>query len=1352
MDPSSTLLAADSPFVDPDEVQDESGRSVALLQVGEDAHSDASISAELGKREEDDEDARPHAPYLRPTIPGLSSTVSSLSASRGVSVINQLAQSTPLLIGNEKPPETDASSLQNHTLIQMLNLVGNRFLEAEGNGMLPLQPEQPLSSGERRAIAQSQASLGTNVGKRGMFGSAIDEESTPRGGRSPLTVSLSNVEAVSLRTPASQRFVSQTMESPSTSSHSPFGSQEFPIIDDETSKPVTPVASSTESSQSDVSATTGMQVSIHALSTAVEPASDRLEQLASRLKAIFKLDREEEIVSCHPCWLFRGVMLQGYIYILASHVCFYAYLPSREDRVLKAGILRKKTRRTHRFSRHWAVLRGRSLSWYESNRDPYFPQDHIDLRNVLGVEVAEDARFTVETPYRGFIFEADSREGAQDWVNVLKRSIFRAQNEGESVRISIPYEAILDVDGSDASSLSPEWAGQSQDMVSIKVVNSATSQSDYSMDEYFFLNLINPSNFIEELRGKLLEYAAAQTATRPKLVVRDSTSSINTVTTQPIAIPFKKPGDTNVTVAPGLESQLAEAVNFSSTPTISAIRTQADQVNLSSSVRTIKSSSSSTHGYPPSPTSRSSANSSVSWERKSVLPQWVKEASSRLNTTYSENWFNFANKISGRSVRESWSVPPFSKTEEATEGEKQEKQDLAESNSSLFSVLEAPEREGELIEADAIRQFRECFSLPDSENLLGHLSASLYRVLPVTGCIYISTNYVCYRSSRLASKTMGRTLMILPKQEIISIAKNNAFRYGHHGLVVVIRGHEEIFLEFASALRRDQCISLIEMQLKSDDIRSQDANQPESLLLTDLGPRRPMNKTPSEAASEDSPMLFNSASSASAFLSSKPKDNLHITFLTIGSRGDVQPYIAFAKGLKQEGHSVRIATHKEFQAWIESYDIEFKEVGGDPAELMRICVENGTFTVAFLRESMTKFRGWLDDLLISCWNACQGTDVVVESPSAIAGIHVAEALQVPYYRSFTMPWTRTRVYPHAFAVPGHKAGGNYNYMSYVIFDQVFWRASAGQINNWRRDCLGLKATTFNRLEQHKVPFLYNFSPYLVPKPIDWYDWIHVTGFWFLDHADETGNQGWTPPSDLVDFIARAKESGRKLVYVGWGSIVVSDAQAMTRTVTEAIKKSGVCAIVSKGWSDRLQQTEIKEEESHPDIFTIESIPHDWLFPQLDAACHHGGSGTLGASLRAGIPTIVKPYFGDQFFWASQVESLHIGSFVRNFNRDTFAEALQVCTRDVKMIENAKKIGKVIRAEDGVSNAIRAFYGDWDYACSRIPRDGRLINTTSRGVDKFDIGDKVQDKAKDIEEDDDGWSVVGQEEDDDIPSA
>lgn len=173
------------------------------------------------------------------------------------------------------------------------------------------------------------------------------------------------------------------------------------------------------------------------------------------------------------------------------------------------------------------------------------------------------------------------------------------------------------------------------------------------------------------------------------------------------------------------------------------------------------------------------------------------------------------------------------------------------------------------------------------------------------------------------------------------------------------------------------------------------------------------------------------------------------------------------------------------------------------------------------------------------------------------------------------------------------------------------------------------------MEPHKIPFLYNFSPVVVPPPLDWPEWIritgkcspiesvahltlHILGYWFLDDANVSAKK-WTPPPDLIEFIDTAHKARKKIVYIGFGSIVVSDPKAMTRCVIDAIVQSGVYAILSKGWSDRLAKNSTDAgEASEPlpkQIYPIHSIPHDWLFKRIDAACHHGGAGTTGASLR-----------------------------------------------------------------------------------------------------------------------------------------
>jgi sterol 3beta-glucosyltransferase len=586
-------------------------------------------------------------------------------------------------------------------------------------------------------------------------------------------------------------------------------------------------------------------------------------------------------------------------------------------------------------------------------------------------------------------------------------------------------------------------------------------------------------------------------------------------------------------------------------------------------------------------------------------------------------------------------------------------------------------------------RFREHFALPATEKLQAAYFGFLHRVLPLYGKIYISDRSFCFRS--LLPGT--RTKLILPLKDIENVDKEKGFRFGYSGLVVVIKGHEELFFEFPQADTRDDCavtlLSNLETMryLKESGILSME--EKESALnasaehkalqqartegLTDHEIKLPQTIEGSNV--EAHAILFDDP--RASILNFKPTESLRITCLTIGSRGDVQPYIALCKGLLAEGHRPRIATHREFQSWVEGHGIAFQPVEGDPAELMRICVENGMFTYSFLKEASSKFRGWIDELLTSSWAACQGSDILIESPSAMGGIHIAEALEIPYFRAFSMPWTRTRAYPHAFAVPEHKMGGAYNYITYVMFDNIFWKAIAGQVNRWRKKELGLQATNLEKMQPNKVPFLYNFSPSVVVPPLDYSDWIRVTGYWFLD---EGAASEWTPPKELTDFIKKARDDGKKLVYVGFGSIVVQDSAMLTNTIIKSVLKADVRCILSKGWSDRLDKKDADtvEEPLPEEILQIKSAPHDWLFKQIDAAAHHGGAGTTGASLRAGLPTIIKPFFGDQYFFGSRVEDLGVGIFLRKLNVSVFARALWEACNSQRMIVKAKVLGETIR--------------------------------------------------------------------------
>ncbi|KAL8771767.1 MAG: hypothetical protein Q9209_002958 [Squamulea sp. 1 TL-2023] len=1174
--------------------------------------------------------------------------------------------------------------------------------------------------------------------------------------------------------------------------------------------------------------------------------------LAVRLMEIFGFRTPEEVLSEYPCWLMQSVLLQGYLYITQAHVCFYAYLPKKSNVVARSGYLAKRGKQSPKFNRYWFILKGDVLSYFTNPSDLYFPSGNIDLTYGISASLVdtkeknkETTNFSVVTNERVYLFKADSPSSAKEWVKTLQKVIFRSHNDGDSVKISLPIENIIDIEESPVIDFAKT--------LKIRVVD---SDETYAIDEYFFSFFSFGNDALEVLRSMVDGSAAHNIPTNylsPRLDNGDSASSreqsrrpsrqasLNVKSgsprdqslppltdsvraTLPPASPHdrasprpsaewtrrsidigrrsmdfgrassdrgrrsastsrmssaRKPqvekspsprdaqgsSDSYVhSLEPGTESSALNVSSNGTQPSASQILDRSDVFQSPTIQRHHKS--------PKHDTEMRQRRSQDSLKSKATPTEIQVQPPSRSQTLASPNTrpLPLPHQIPDGQLQPSNSSPTLQQIVKAGSYPLQRAAGFAgylRSHSTRMSRLLATESMGYVEKVSGMwaggRQhygdaegvisgarveeceededpgthgdrFRAHFALPASERLQATFFGFLHRVLPLYGKIYISNRKFCFRS--LLPGT--RTKMVLPLKDIENVDKEKGFRFGYSGLVIVIRAHEELFFEFSQAEVRDDCaITLLEnlesmryLQesglLAQEDKRDAETAQAEHKALQEARqdghnehelklPRSVEQLTPSHEAP---PILFDDP--RASILNFKPTETLRVTCLTIGSRGDVQPYIALCKGLLEEGHKPRIATHREFESWVRKHGIDFAPVEGDPAELMRICVENGMFTYSFLREASVKFRGWIDELLSSAWTACQDSDILIESPSAMAGIHIAEALEIPYFRAFTMPWTRTRAYPHAFAVPDHKMGGAYNYITYVMFDNVFWKAIAGQVNRWRKKELGLRSTNLDKLQPNKVPFLYNFSPSVVVPPLDYSDWIRVTGYWFLDEASN-----WTPPEDLSKFIARARADGKKIVYIGFGSIVVSDPAALTKTVVESVLKADVRCILSKGWSDRLGAHDASKPEVPlpPEILQITSAPHDWLFKQIDAATHHGGAGTTGASLRAGLPTIVKPFFGDQFFFGSRIEDLGVGIYMKKLNVSVFSRALWEATHSERMMIKAKVLGEQIRKvcslspflmmddvfklmlwdeqEDGVNNAIQAVYRDLEYAKTLI---------------------------------------------------
>ena len=121
------------------------------------------------------------------------------------------------------------------------------------------------------------------------------------------------------------------------------------------------------------------------------------------------------------------------------------------------------------------------------------------------------------------------------------------------------------------------------------------------------------------------------------------------------------------------------------------------------------------------------------------------------------------------------------------------------------------------------------------------------------------------------------------------------------------------------------------------------------------------------------------------------------------------------------------------------------------------------------------------------------------------------------------------------------------------------------------------------------------------------------------------------------------------------------------------------------------------------VYLLDSAPHSWLFPRMKMVVHHGGAGTTAAGLRAGVPSLLIPHFADQPFWGRRVHELGVGpkAIPRNkLNADNLANAIQQAITDPTMRQKAHQLGKKIRAEDGVANAVKAIQtiiANYDYS-------------------------------------------------------
>ncbi|MDJ0588568.1 MAG: glycosyltransferase [Pleurocapsa sp. MO_226.B13] len=414
---------------------------------------------------------------------------------------------------------------------------------------------------------------------------------------------------------------------------------------------------------------------------------------------------------------------------------------------------------------------------------------------------------------------------------------------------------------------------------------------------------------------------------------------------------------------------------------------------------------------------------------------------------------------------------------------------------------------------------------------------------------------------------------------------------------------------------------------------------------------------------------------------------MKIAIWTLGTRGDVQPLVALALGLKNIGYEPLVISAKNYQEFVEGFALEYCPLEVDMRQIIQTeeaqKMARSDNPLKFFTSHLGK-TGKLKQLGLAIqeeiWQACLNCDAIIWHPGMSNGYFMAKELRIPSIMASPFPLSPTKDYPAIVFYNGLRLGKLYNLISHFVFERGFWLLSRSAVREfWQNKSQNnpVSLTPASQLQAKSgMPIIYGYSEHLFSRPSEWSDNIHITGSWTLEEPQ------WTAPLDLINFI----ESGKPPLYVGFGSIKdLKKFQETIEIVLKALELSNQRAVIAMGWNSLdLNQTLPKN------VFLIDKAPHTWLFPKMAAVIHHGGAGTTAAGLSAGKPTIIIPHAADQPAWGRRVYELGVGSkpiFKTELTAERLAGAIAFAL-EPQVVAKASKLGEKLRKEDGVDRAVR----------------------------------------------------------------
>jgi len=394
----------------------------------------------------------------------------------------------------------------------------------------------------------------------------------------------------------------------------------------------------------------------------------------------------------------------------------------------------------------------------------------------------------------------------------------------------------------------------------------------------------------------------------------------------------------------------------------------------------------------------------------------------------------------------------------------------------------------------------------------------------------------------------------------------------------------------------------------------------------------------------------------------------NIVIFTLGTRGDVQPYIYLARALKRVGFAPIIATHPCWKSLIENADIDFSPIGPDINISYEAAVIRGKsihWLIGAIKTMQFVFKiieGSTDEI----YKLCQNADLVIASHSH-AGAIEGQVCQKPII-SVTLQ-------TEAISQP-HKPRTGWQKFTETLIGTAINLMMVGPYNKIRKK---YKMRPIKTIDEIMSPYLnlIPISTYVVPQNPYWEKINQVVGYWYEEE------EPFEPAPELLQFI----ELGSAPIIVALGAMAFESKEEKDKLdiLIHAFQQTGMRAII-QGFDETLKNYVLPES-----VMKIGSVPHSWLFRQGYCVIHHGGFGTSAAAMLAEKPSIVIPHVLDQFLWANKIYELNAG--MKPIKSKELSEKTLIATIESlkanynQMTDKVHTLSKKMKEEKGLQTSV-----------------------------------------------------------------